>query len=682
MATLVSKRWTLRFALIITISVAIFGSYILIREGQETLTNQQEKMSSIMAGNAIQTNTARWGQQIGLTSTIIPVIRPDTAAKELATQFEVFRTLRPTFKWVGVARADTGQVILRYNITGNGSLAFEDLQKDPVDIEDPNVVRGMGLATLASLTTNESIIVFTKPTMTSDSKTPLILVYTPTSIPEELAGEALGNVPDFAKNADGTIAGAILVGAVEPSDTLFGVTKGTATITSADNTIVTGPPLQNNEIKREIRLGNETWIVHTKRVDSTSFAKILAILIPVIGTATIIMIAGILIRDRRREEQLEEMVEERTRKSELLAKRDPLTGLYNRRELAQQWNQLEEQDSLAVLILDIDHFKSVNDALGHAVGDQVLIGLTELLRKESYGSTILGRWGGEEFVLIVQNVKSENEALRVATRFQQAVAEYPLKTSVGPTPITISIGVTFVEDPSTITLEKAVDNADTGLMGAKSSGRNRARLDTDEQLDMTRQEAQRREQNMLAHNFSVIINAKEGATERHSYNVANLVQEVAKELDLNEYEQHNVFLGGLLHDIGKIMIPDEILAKPGGLSDEEWEIMKTHSVLGSRIAQHIPLLARISPLIEAHHENWDGTGYPHQTSGEEIPIGARIIRVVDSYYAMTESRRYSTTKTQEEALADIKNLTGKHYDPTVTEALLIVLTKPHTPTDS
>jgi HD-GYP domain-containing protein (c-di-GMP phosphodiesterase class II) len=143
---------------------------------------------------------------------------------------------------------------------------------------------------------------------------------------------------------------------------------------------------------------------------------------------------------------------------------------------------------------------------------------------------------------------------------------------------------------------------------------------------------------------------------------------LARELGLDEQEIHDLQLGAILHDIGKYRIPDRILYKPGKLDEEEWEVMRQHPVYGAEFVRRITILAPAEAVVLHHHERWDGNGYPHGTTGEEIPLGARIFSVVDAFDAMCERRCYKEARSPDLALAELKRCAGTQFDPRVVEA--------------
>ena len=171
------------------------------------------------------------------------------------------------------------------------------------------------------------------------------------------------------------------------------------------------------------------------------------------------------------------------------------------------------------------------------------------------------------------------------------------------------------------------------------------------------------------------LEARDPNTGNHSSRVAKLGVRVGREMGLNQAQLYEIHLGGLLHDVGKIGIPDSILLKPGGLTSEEYAIMKTHSALGARILAGIPGLEAVSEIVLCHHEMPDGRGYPRALKGEEIPLGARIVAVCDTYISMAENRPYRQGRSLDKVMREIRRVAGRQLDPQVVDTLETLLRK-------
>jgi putative nucleotidyltransferase with HDIG domain len=169
------------------------------------------------------------------------------------------------------------------------------------------------------------------------------------------------------------------------------------------------------------------------------------------------------------------------------------------------------------------------------------------------------------------------------------------------------------------------------------------------------------------------LEAKDGSTSAHAQEVSDLAVGVARRLGAGEQLVQSIELGALLHDIGKIRVPDSVLEKRSALDDEEWAVMRTHPVVGERILAPIEALANVVPIVRSSHERWDGGGYPDGIAGEEIPLGARVVAVCDAFRAMLEPRPYRPALDRETARAELERCSGTQFDPSVVTALLRVL---------
>jgi diguanylate cyclase (GGDEF)-like protein len=386
--------------------------------------------------------------------------------------------------------------------------------------------------------------------------------------------------------------------------------------------------------------------------------------------------------------ELELQVEVRTeslsaanRRLESLATTDPLTSLLNHRALnialSQELERSERYDrSCALLFLDLDHFKALNDGCGHTAGDAVLNELGVVARDCLRGIDTIGRWGGEEFVIILPETNRES-ALQVAERIRAAIAGNLFNVG-GGVHLTCSIGVSIYPDDAG-DLSSLVEAADRAMYAAKILGRNQARW-TGEAAVATlvgrRDLMGSREEVTLigiVEALVTLVGARDLYTERHTDDVCALATQIAIKLGLDENEARMVGLVGKLHDIGKVAVPDAILQKPGPLTPEEWALIREHPVVGANVVSHIPLLRITAPGIRGHHERWDGTGYPDGLAGEKIPLGARIVAVADAYCAMTTRRPYQAPRPSDQALGELKRCSGTQFDATVVDALEQIL---------
>jgi diguanylate cyclase (GGDEF)-like protein/PAS domain S-box-containing protein len=359
------------------------------------------------------------------------------------------------------------------------------------------------------------------------------------------------------------------------------------------------------------------------------------------------------------------------RAAELQARTDELTGTYNRRHFTELVMAAAEAGAdYGLLLLDADHFKQVNDTHGHAVGDAVLVELARRLRAELAAGELLARWGGEEFAVLLRKVGSDDELRRRAEHLREVVRSAPMLADRTTIHLTVSIGGARHE-AGPIALDPWIESADHALYAAKRRGRDRVCLATDVRAVTRRPEESESVTVARAVAFATALRADE--TEAHAQAVSTLASVIAERLGLPAGMVMRCRLGGWLHDVGKVAIPDAILDKPGPLSDDEWTVMRTHPVHGEAIVRRIASLRDSAAAVRHHHERYDGTGYPDRLAGPDIPIEARIIAAADTYCAMTSDRVYSAAKTPEEAAAELERSAGTHLDPHVVRALLEVV---------
>nr|WP_239454098.1 diguanylate cyclase [Bacillus suaedaesalsae] len=323
---------------------------------------------------------------------------------------------------------------------------------------------------------------------------------------------------------------------------------------------------------------------------------------------------------------------------------DPLTGTFNsayfRQKLTDEMKQTREANSsMALLFCDVDNFKKLNDFEGHIYGDKVLNKIAQIVKEHVRQEDIVCRYGGEEFVVIMPGANRET-ALKVAEKLRQVVAIHGNENML--TPITVSIGVAIF--PVDTDEENLTHVADQAMYMAKSLGKNQVFLASNLQSTKKRDYARNvNEQKWILDTIISLTKAvelKDSYTHSHSEMVSKYAGSVASSMGLSDETVHRISIAGLLHDVGKIGIPDDILNKEGHLTDEEYEMMKAHPVLGYNILASVDELKDTLPYVLHHHERPDGKGYPHGLEGHDIPLGARIIAVVDAYHSMTSARPY------------------------------------------
>jgi diguanylate cyclase (GGDEF)-like protein/putative nucleotidyltransferase with HDIG domain len=357
--------------------------------------------------------------------------------------------------------------------------------------------------------------------------------------------------------------------------------------------------------------------------------------------------------------------------AELRARTDELTGVFNRRHFTEIVADALRDDphGTGLLLLDADHFKHVNDLFGHLVGDAVLVELSARLQNCLETGEVLARWGGEEFALLRRGVRSDDEIAERAERLRSRVAGTPVVTADISLDLTISVGAIRAGGELTH-VDALVDAADQGLYIAKRAGRNRISLATHAGGPHAAQEP---EAVSMARALAAASGFREGVPNGHAGDVAALATSIAESLGLPADVVLRCRLGGWLHDVGKASIPTRILEKPGPLDQAEWEVMRTHPVIGEEIVRSVATLREAAAAVRHHHERYGGGGYPDDLSGTAIPIEARIVAAADAFSAMTANRIYSEARSPEGAAIELRRSAGAHLDPAVVEALLAVL---------
>jgi diguanylate cyclase (GGDEF)-like protein len=331
---------------------------------------------------------------------------------------------------------------------------------------------------------------------------------------------------------------------------------------------------------------------------------------------------------------------------EYQALHDALTGLPNRRAL---FNDLRERISEAtpeqptlLTLFDLNGFKDYNDTFGHPAGDSLLTRIGKRLQSELEGRATAYRMGGDEFCILTAGHGGDHESITSAAA--KALEEHGEGFEV-----TASYGsVTIPAEASTA--ESAMRTADQRMYARKS-------------LD-SRASAGRQSADVLLQ----ILSERSPSLGVHLDRVTSLSEGVANRLGVPDEEVAPLLQAASLHDTGKAAIPDEILLKPGMLDEDEWEFVRRHTVIGERILAAAPALTKAAKLVRSSHEHWDGNGYPDRLTGDDIPLGARIILVCDAYDAMISDRPYRAAMTQDEAVAELDRCTGTQFDPEVVAA--------------
>jgi diguanylate cyclase (GGDEF)-like protein/putative nucleotidyltransferase with HDIG domain len=390
---------------------------------------------------------------------------------------------------------------------------------------------------------------------------------------------------------------------------------------------------------------------------------------------------------------------------------DGLTGLKTHRYFMEaldgEWSRSTRSGHMfSVIMMDLDRFKQVNDRYGHLEGDKVLTAVANLLNDRVRQSNVVARYGGDEFAILMAETRTEQAEI-LAERLRTHIQADPYLVAHGVT-ASFGIGTFPVHGP---TQEEILRVADSGMYLAKHQEGNRVRVATvtleTAQADWERQLLEaylgvtmkrmfstgpeafnhylERFQNVTQGSngeapslldtvtaLAFAIDAKDHYTQGHSQAVSRHAAQIARQLSLTDGEIEEVRLGGILHDIGKIGVPESVLNKPSRLTAEENELMKTHTVLGEKILEPLKVRAieRIRGIVRNHHEMVDGTGYPDGLKGEHIPLGARIITVADCFDTMVSQRSYKPGRTVQEAVEELRRCCGTQFDPDIVEAFV------------
>lgn len=366
-------------------------------------------------------------------------------------------------------------------------------------------------------------------------------------------------------------------------------------------------------------------------------------------------------------------------KLEDLVNKDGLTGVFNHRYFHDSLKEkiiLSEKNGepISMIFVDIDYFKHYNDLYGHQRGDEVLRTIGNILKKNIRSTDIAARYGGEEFALILPNT-TEEQALLIADRIRSVIEKTKFygEENQPSGVLTASMGVSVfpVKAKSDIELIKSADDA---LYRAKFFNKNRVETYTSI-LDDLKNDIDERDVELVTSIKTLIsvINAKDRYTYGHSERVVLYSRLLAQKLSLSKEEEDTLIYGAYMHDIGKINIAQDILMKKMPLLPEEWNMLKQHPENGVEIIKPVKSLQNMIPIILHHHEKYNGTGYPGNLKGEEIPYLARVLTVVDSFDAMTSNRPYNKRKTYEEAIIELRNFSGIQFDPIIAEKFIEVI---------
>ena len=321
--------------------------------------------------------------------------------------------------------------------------------------------------------------------------------------------------------------------------------------------------------------------------------------------------------------------------------RDSLTGLYDRCFAMEALRMYVDHQvlPLSIALCDVNGLKSINESMGYRAGDDILIKIADVLNARCRADDIVARWNDGEFILLLPNA-SRSDVQHIIKR---------LKTK---------LHAICEENSNIVTFGYAT--SDQQCRSAEDLLRDAEKWIFQKKLLISQ-----------SHRHSIIrvllsmLHAKSTETEEHSDRMADHCRWIAQRLNLSDELLDDLILLSMLHDIGKIGIPDYILNKPGPLTEDERQIIQQHSQIGYRIAQTVPELKQVADYILMHHERWDGGGYPDAIKGDDIPLASRIIAVVDAYDVMVTGRKYRGPRTKEEAIAELQRCAGTQFDPQI-----------------
>jgi diguanylate cyclase (GGDEF)-like protein/putative nucleotidyltransferase with HDIG domain len=348
---------------------------------------------------------------------------------------------------------------------------------------------------------------------------------------------------------------------------------------------------------------------------------------------------------------------------------DSLTGLYNHRHFQESLAKAIVTSNItmrpiSLVVFDLDNFAGINNMQGHLFGDKVLAAIGDSVEALVRYNDEAFRIGGDEFAVIMPNTDPQTATV-IAEDLKIGIIK-TVSNLVKNLNFSISIGISCYPTIAK-SKEQLFNTADGALYWIKYNGKNDILVfDPEVVKSLSAEERARKAESQLflemVNSLAETVDAKDSYTMQHSKNVSKMAGRLAKAAGFSEEAIQKIEAAGILHDIGKIGVPDNILNKPGRLTDDEMLIIKNHPVTSSHIIESTSL-KDLAQIIRAHHERWDGMGYPDGLKGENIPIESRILAVADTFDAMTTDRPYRKGCNIDEAVAEVKKCAGSQFDP-------------------
>ncbi len=376
------------------------------------------------------------------------------------------------------------------------------------------------------------------------------------------------------------------------------------------------------------------------------------------------------VRARQRVDELEaELLAARRKIAELEARsdRDPVTGLpHVNTVLARLRSEVQRSRRhgrpLCVASLDLDGFRTLNARHGRKVGDRVLVRVAEILSQFMRTTDEVSRSPADEFVVLLP----ETDAAGAKLALERVLLELEAERVGAVEALSASVGIAEWRRP--MSAEELLAQAGEAMLEARALGGARVQLPSETSTPDAVPPPGSDGDVIMA--LAEALLERDRYTGEHSESVVELATQVARGLALDAEEVQRVRAAALLHDLGKVAIPDAVLHKPAGLDEGEWEVMREHPVIGERILRAIPGFGGVARIVRHEHERFDGSGYPDGLVGDEIPIGSRIILACDAYHAMTSDRPYRKAMPHAEAIRELGKGAGGQFDPAVTEVLI------------